>query len=148
MMGGASDRGVMRASGTGLFSRGACCGCGCGGLASIVDVLSWTVFRSSSGFVALAFGCSESKSSISSGFRPFDSRKATLRSWVAFLMVSSSRKRRACSNGSRSGTGVGLFVSGPEGGDCASLLEDCCCQCGIDGGFFSEPSPAMPLSLP
>ena len=73
-------------------------------------VLSWTVFKSLSGLLSVVSG-SERRSSICSGLSPFSSRNATFRSRDASLIASSSRKRRACSNGSKYGADVALFVS-------------------------------------
>ena len=109
-MGGTSEREATRASDVASFCMGVCRTWVCGRDGSMVVVLSWTVFKSLFSFVSVV-SCSERRSSICSGWSSFCSRNATFRSRDASLIDSSSKKRRACSNGSNTGAEGALFAS-------------------------------------
>jgi hypothetical protein len=59
------------------------------------------------------------------------------------LIESSSRKRRACSNGSRSAVDVSLVSDSSSDGAGGGGVWDCFCQSGIEGDLLFVPSPAI-----
>ena len=144
--GGTSVRGVIVAAAGDWDDDGGGCDTVVDGKLFVVEtLLSWTVFKPSSVEDEVVSSSEASSFCMSSAWRPFFSRNATLRSCEAFFMDSSCKNSRACSK-------VSSLAAGAAPADSVSSVLSSGieasgrCQDGMVGillGFASSPAMSI-----